>query len=203
MVIADRHVRVNERIRAKEVRVIDDEGKQLGIMPPYEALKVARAAGLDLVEVSPTANPPVCRIIDYGKYQYQQSKRQQEARKHQKSLGLKEIKMRINTSEHDLEVKRNNALRFLQDGNKVKATVIFRGRENTHRDLGYQLLRRLVEQIGEVGIVEAGPRSEGPTLSAILAPKKGSAKSAPATRPATNSARMPTPATKPATTSES
>ena len=178
--------------------MIDQEGKQLGIMPPYEALKLARGTGLDLVEVSPTANPPVCRIIDYGKYQYQQSKRQAEAKKHQKSMGLKEIKMRINTSEHDLEVKRNNALRFLQEGNKVKATVMFRGRENTHRDLGYQLLRRLVEQIADVGMVEAGPKSEGPTLSAILAPKKGSVKAGPpATRPAPKVGGSVPPATKP------
>src|SRR5260370_25097854 len=114
--IADRFVRINDRIRAKEVRVIDEEGKQLGIMPPFEALKLARGQGLDLVEVAPTASPPVCRIINYGNYLYQLSKRQHEARKHQKSIELQEVKFRPRTGEHDFEVKRNKILQFLQDG---------------------------------------------------------------------------------------
>ncbi len=174
--IADRFVRVNERIRAKEVRVIDEEGKQLGIMPPGEALKTAREQNLDLVEVSPTANPPVCRIINYGKYLYQLSKRQHEARKHQKSSGLKEVKLRPRTSEHDLGVKRNRILRFLKDGSKVKATVMFRGREMAHRDLGFQMLQRLIEEVAEAGQVETRPRLEGPNLTTILAPKKAAGK---------------------------
>jgi translation initiation factor IF-3 len=176
--IADRYVRVNERIRAREIRVIDEEGKQLGIMPPYEALKLARERGLDLVEVSASATPPVCRIINYGKYLYQLSKRQHEARKHQRSSGLKEVKFSPRTGEHDIEVKRSQMLRFLQEGSKVKATVEFRGREMAHRDLGWKLLERLISDIGETGQVEIRPKQEGRNLSTILAPKKAGAKGA-------------------------
>jgi len=174
--IADRFVRVNERIRAREIRVVDDEGKQLGIMPPYEALKVARERGLDLVEVSPTANPPVCRIINYGKYLYQLNKRQHEARKHQRSVELKEVKFRPRTSEHDFQTKRNHIVDFLKDGSKVKATIMFRGREMAHRDLGWQMIQRLVQELEEVGQVESRPKQEGPNLSTIIAPKKVSGK---------------------------
>jgi len=167
--------------------VIDEEGNQLGIMPPFEALKSAKGQGLDLVEVAPTANPPVCRIINYGKYLYQLSKRQHEARKHQKSVGLKEVKMRPRTSTHDFETKRNKVLDFLQEGAKVKVTIMFRGREMAHRDLGWNMLERLIQEIGENGQVEARPRQEGPNLSTIIAPKKaagkGSAPAAPAARP--------------------
>ncbi len=174
--IADRYVRTNERIRAREIRVIDEEGKQLGIMAPFEALKLARNQGLDLVEVAPTANPPVCRIINYGKYLYQQNKRQHEARKHQKSIELKEVKFRPRTSEHDFQVKRNRIVGFLKEGNKVKATVMFRGRENAHRDIGYHMIERLIQEVSETGQVESRPRQEGPFLTAILAPKKVAAK---------------------------
>ncbi len=167
---------MNERIRAREIRVVDDEGKQLGIMPPFEALKIARERGLDLVEVSPTAKPPVCRIINYGKFLYQQSKRQHEARKHQRSTGLKEVKFSPRTGEHDLEVKRNQMLRFLREGAKVKATVEFRGREMAHRDLGWKMLDRLVQEIEEAGQVEARPRQEGRNLFMIIAPKKAAGK---------------------------
>jgi translation initiation factor IF-3 len=163
---------VNERIRAREVRVVDDDGNQLGIMPPYEALKVARERGLDLVEVSPTANPPVCRIINYGKYLYQLSKRQHEARKHQRSIEMKEVKFRPRTSEHDFETKRNHIVEFLQAGNKVKATIMFRGREMAHRNLGWEMMQRLINELGEAVQVETRPKQEGPNLSAILAPKK-------------------------------
>ena len=172
---------MNERIRAREIRVIDEEGAQLGIMAPYEALKTARSQGLDLVEVAPTANPPVCRIINYGKYLYQLNKRQHEARKNQKSIGLKEVKMRPRTSVHDFETKRNKVLEFLEEGAKVKVTIMFRGRENAHRDLGFKMLDRLIEEVGEGGQVEARPRLEGPNLSTIIAPsKKTGGKSAPA-----------------------
>ena len=190
--IADRFVRVNERIRAREIRVIDEEGQQLGIMPPFEALKMARSQGLDLVEVAPTANPPVCRIINYGKYLYQLSKRQHEARKHQKSIGLKEVKMRPRTSAHDFETKRNKVIEFLQEGAKVKVTIMFRGREMAHRDLGFKMMERLVQEVGEVGQVETRPRLEGPNLSTIIAAKKAVAKSASTPRPA---APPPAPAT--------
>jgi len=156
--------------------VIDEDGAQLGIMPPSEALKVARGKGLDLVEVAPSANPPVCRIINYGKYLYQLNKRQHEARKHQKSVELKEVKFRPRTSGHDFEVKRNRITRFLLEGSKVKATVMFRGRENAHREIGFNMLQRLIEELDEVGQVESRPRQEGPTLAAILAPKKATGK---------------------------
>jgi len=176
--IADRFVRVNERIRAKEIRVIDEEGNQLGIMTPFDALKSAKSQGLDLVEVAPTANPPVCRIINYGKYLYQLSKRQHEARKHQKSIGLKEVKMRPRTSTHDLETKRNKVVEFLQEGAKVKITIMFRGREMAHRNLGFDMMERLIQDVGDAGQVEARPRLEGPNLTTILAPKKAAGKSA-------------------------
>jgi translation initiation factor IF-3 len=156
--------------------VIDEEGNQLGIMPPFEALKMAKSQGLDLVEVAPTANPPVCRIINYGKYLYQLSKRQHEARKHQKSIGLKEVKMRPRTSTHDFETKRNKVLDFLQEGAKVKVTIMFRGREMAHRDLGFNMIERFIQEVGDAGQVEARPRLEGPNLTTILAPKKAAGK---------------------------
>ncbi len=191
-VIADRFVRVNERIRAREIRVIDEEGNQLGIMAPAEALKTARNQGLDLVEVAPTANPPVCRIINYGKYLYQLNKRQHEARKHQKSVELKEVKFRVRTSGHDFEVKRDHILKFLHDGNKVKATIMFRGREMAHRDLGLQMMQRLVDELGETGQLETRPKLEGPNLTAIIAPKKVTGKGAPApSRAAAGAASAP------------
>jgi translation initiation factor IF-3 len=186
---------VNERIRAREIRVIDEEGKQLGIMPPFEALKSARSQGLDLVEVAPTANPPVCRIINYGKYLYQLNKRQHEARKHQKSVGLKEVKMRPRTSAHDFETKRNKVLEFLQEGAKVKITIMFRGREMAHRDLGFNMVERLIQEVGEAGQVETRPRLEGPNLTTILAPKKAAAKAVtPSARPSASQPSAPPPA---------
>lgn len=145
-------------------------------MPPYEALKVAREKGLDLVEVSPTANPPVCRIINYGKFLYQQSKREHEARKHQKSMELKEVKFRPRTGEHDFEVKRTKMVDFLKEGDKVKATIMFRGRENAHREIGHQMMERLIESLADVGQVETRPKQEGPNLSAVFAPKKAGGK---------------------------
>ena len=171
--IANKFVRINDRIRAKEIRVIDEEGNQVGILPPYEALKVAKEKGLDLVEVSPTANPPVCRIINYGKFLYQQSKREHEARKHQKSMELKEVKFRPRTGEHDFETKRTKMADCLKEGDKVKATIMFRGRENAHREIGHQMMERLIELLSEVGQVETRPKQEGPNLSAVFAPKKG------------------------------
>jgi len=193
MSIADRFVRINERIRAREIRVINEEGGQLGIMPPHEALKIARGQGLDLVEVAPTANPPVCRIINYGKYLYQLSKRQHEARKHQKSIELKEVKMRPRTSTHDFETKRNKVIEFLREGAKVKVTIMFRGREMAHRDLGFKMMERLAGEVSEVGMVETRPKIEGPNLSTIIAAKKVPGKGAPpqASRPAV----APSPAT--------
>ncbi len=154
------------------MRVIDSEGQQLGILPPFEALKKAREQNLDLVEISPTAQPPVCRIMDYGKYLYEQEKKERAAKKHQKVITVKEVKFRINVDEHDYEFKKNHVLRFLDEGDKVKATIFFRGREMTHTNLGREILDRLIKDVGDKGIVEFRPRMEGNTLHAILAPKK-------------------------------
>jgi translation initiation factor IF-3 len=159
-------------IRAKEVRVVDEEAGQLGIMTPEKALEFARAKELDLVEVAPTANPPVCRIMNYGKFQYQKSKRAHEAKKHQKQVILKEVKFRPKTEEHDFQFKKNNIARFLTDGNKAKATVVFRGREMTHQELGRKLMDRLVQELTDVAEVERPPKMEGYALVAIFNPKK-------------------------------
>jgi translation initiation factor IF-3 len=166
---------MNERIRAREVRVIDDEGKQIGVMPPFEALKMAREKNLDLVEISPTAQPPVVRIMDYGKFLYQQEKREREAKKHQKTITVKEVKFRINVDDHDYETKKNHVLRFLDEGDKVKATIFFRGREMTRQGLGREILERLIKDVEHKGLVEFRPRQEGNTLHLILAPKKETA----------------------------
>lgn len=152
--------------------MIGADSTQLGIMAPDQALRLAQEQGLDLVEVSPDASPPVCRILDYGKYRYQINKKAQEAKKKQKIIQVKEVKFRPKTDEHDYEFKRNNIIRFLNKGKKVKATVIFRGRENQHRDIGYRILTRIRQDVLEFGVVETEPRQEGPFLDMILAPKK-------------------------------
>jgi translation initiation factor IF-3 len=154
------------------VRVIDDEGNQLGVMAPYEALKIAREKTLDLVEVSPTAQPPVCRIMDFGKYLYEQEKKERAAKKHQHVITIKEVKFRINVDEHDYSTKKNHVLRFLGEGDKVKATIFFRGREMTRQPLGRKILERLITELGDKAIVEFRPRQEGNTMHVILAPPK-------------------------------
>lgn len=163
---------MNERIRAREVRVIDDEGQQIGVLPPFEALKKAREKGLDLVEISPTANPPVCRIMDYGKFLYEQEKKERAAKKKQKVIVVKEVKFSVNVDEHDYEFKKNNVIRFLGEGDKVKASLRFRGREMAHTNLGRNVLDRLVKDVGDRAIVEFRPRMEGNTMHLILAPAK-------------------------------
>ena len=180
----EKKLRINDRIRAREIRVIGAEGAQLGIMTPDQALRLAQEAGLDLVEVSPESSPPVCRILDYGRYRYQLNKKAQDARKKQRTIQVKEVKFRPKTDEHDYDFKRNNIIRFLSKGKKVKATVIFRGRENVHRDIGYRILNRIRQEVDEHGLVEAEPRQEGPFLYLILAPKKWSGATAPASQPA-------------------
>src|SRR5215472_15764507 len=163
---------MNERIRAREIRVIDADGNQLGIMAPFDAVKRAREQNLDLVEISPNAVPPVCRIMDYGKFLYEQEKKERAARKNQKQIVLKEVKCSINVDEHDYVTKRNHVLRFLGEGDKVKASLRFRGREMAHQNLGRDVLDRLIREVGEKGIVEFRPRMEGNTMHAILAPPK-------------------------------
>ena len=155
----DDRTRVNERIRVREIRVIDDTGQQLGIMPPPQALAIAKQKGLDLVEISPTAVPPVCRIMDFGKYQYQEQKRAREARKHQKVIEVKEIKFRPKVDEHDYQFKKKHIERFLEDGDKVKATIFFRGREMAHPEIGRRILERLVQELSEVAVAESMPRT--------------------------------------------
>ncbi len=164
--------RINEEIRAREVRVVDGEGSQLGIFSPRDALRLAEERHLDLVEIAPAAKPPVCKIMDFGKYKYEQSKREKEARKKQKTISVKEVKLRPNIEDHDFEVKARNATRFLKDGDKVKATIIFRGREIVHTQLGQQLLKRLAEYVKEYSLVERQPRLEGRNMIMILSPKQ-------------------------------
>lgn len=170
--IDKRYIRTNERIRVREIRVIDDQGNQLGILTPFDALKIAREKSLDLVEVSPTAQPPVCRIMDFGKFMYEQEKKERAAKKNQKIITIKEVKFRINVDEHDYQTKKNHALRFLGDGDKVKATIFFRGREMSRQALGREILTRLIGDLGDKATVESMPRQEGNTLHLILAPPK-------------------------------
>jgi translation initiation factor IF-3 len=144
----------------------------MGIMAPFDALKIARERGLDLVEISPNAVPPVCRIQDYGKYLYEKDKSDRAARKKQKVIVIKEVKFSVTVDEHDYQTKKNMAVRFLGDGDKVKASLRFRGRQMAHRDLGYKIINRLIMDIGDAGIVEFMPRMEGTTLHAIIAPTK-------------------------------
>ena len=169
---AKQMIRINERIRAREIRVIDEHGEQLGILPPFEALKMARDRGLDLVEVSPNAVPPVCRIQDYGRFLYEKDKSENAARKKQKVIVVKEVKFSVTVDEHDYQTKKNQCVRFLNEGDKVKASLRFRGRQMSHRELGYNIINRLIADIGEACIVEFMPRMEGTTLHAILAPSK-------------------------------
>jgi translation initiation factor IF-3 len=165
-------IRTNERIRAREIRVIDENGEQLGVMAPFDALKMARERSLDLVEISPNAVPPVCKIQDYGKYLYEKDKSDRAARKKQKVIVIKEVKFSVTVDEHDYQTKKNQAVRFLGEGDKVKASLRFKGRQMAHRDLGYKIINRLILDIGDAGLVEFMPRMEGTTLHAILAPSK-------------------------------
>ena len=155
-----------------EVRVIGDDGEQLGIMHTRDAVRMARERGLDLVEVAATAQPPVCRIIDYGKFQYENSKKQKEAKKKQVTITVKEVKFRPGTDDHDYRFKMKHARQWLEEGDKVKGTIFFRGREITHRELGAALLERLEKDLLDVGEVEARPRMEGNQMFLIFAPKK-------------------------------
>jgi translation initiation factor IF-3 len=160
----------------REIRVIDDTGQQLGIMAPPQALALAKTKGLDLVEISPTAVPPVCRIMDFGKYQYEQQKRARAAKKHQKVIEVKEIKFRPKVDEHDYQFKRKHIERFLAEGDKVKATIFFRGRENAHPEIGHRILDRLISDLTDVAVTETAPQKEGNQLHTILAPRPGGAR---------------------------
>ncbi|MEG6571891.1 translation initiation factor IF-3 [[Clostridium] cellulosi] len=162
---------INEEIKDREVRVIDADGNQLGIMPTREALKISAEKNLDLVKIAPKATPPVCRIMDYGKYRFELAKKEKEARKNQKVVDVKEIRMSLNIDTHDLQTKVNHAHQFLKSGNKVKVTVRFRGREMAHTELGGNLLARFAEACADYASLEKQPKLEGRSMSLFLAPK--------------------------------
>ncbi|WP_417247205.1 translation initiation factor IF-3 [Celeribacter sp.] len=162
--------RVNERIRAPEIRLIGAEGENVGVVTPARAMDMAAEAGLDLVEISPNANPPVCKIMDYGKFKYEQQKRESEARKKQKTIEIKEVKFRPGTDVHDYQVKMRNVVKFLENGDKVKVTLRFRGREMAHQDLGRQLLERVAEDTKELGKIENMPKMEGRQMIMMIGP---------------------------------
>lgn len=169
-IISKEHL-INDEIRAKEVRLVGAEGEQIGIKPIREALQMAIDLNLDLVNVAPTAKPPVCRIMDYGKFRYEQQKKEKEARKNQKIVDIKEVWFRANIEEHDFQTKLRNVIKFLKDGDKVKCSVRFRGREITHADIGKKILDRVKEEVAELSTVERLPKLEGRSMIMILAPK--------------------------------
>jgi translation initiation factor IF-3 len=171
-----KQLRVNERIIAKEVRLVGEKGEQLGIMPLVQAREVARKHNLDLVEVAPTSVPPVCRLLDYGKYKYEQAKKDQQARRSQKVSLLREVRLRPKIGIHDFEAKARTAKKLLTDGDKVKLTLMFRGRETTHPELGWKVLQRMVESLSDVASLERQPIMEGRRMNIILAPASSKAK---------------------------
>ncbi|MFU8838468.1 MAG: translation initiation factor IF-3 [Thiohalomonadaceae bacterium] len=168
----EKQTRMNDDIRVPEVRLIADDGEQVGVVPTAKALEMAVEAGLDLVEVSPDAKPPVCRIMDYGKFLFELRKKQSVAKKKQKQVQVKEIKFRPGTEEGDYQVKLRNLTRFLDDGDRVKVTLRFRGREMAHQELGRDLLKRIEGDLAELGTVEQFPRMEGRQMVMLIAPKK-------------------------------
>jgi len=168
--VAAKH-RVNHLIRVPEVRVIGPEGEQLGVLKTSDALKQSKELGYDLVEVAPNSDPPVCRIMDFGKFKYEQSKKEHKIRQHQKSTQVKEIKLRPRTDKHDLETKIRQVRSFIAEGNKTKVTVMFRGREMANQQLGRAAMERVIEEVSEFGTIESAPRMEGRNLYMIVAPK--------------------------------
>ena len=163
--------RVNDRIRSPEVRLIGAEGENIGVVPPARAMALAQEAGLDLVEISPNAEPPVCKIMDFGKFKYEQQKREAEARKKQKTIEIKEVKFRPGTDIHDYDVKMRNVVKFLENGDKVKVTLRFRGREMAHQQLGMDLLNRVAADVEELGKIENMPRLEGRQMVMMIGPR--------------------------------
>ena len=171
LTISSKELQINEQIRDKEIRVIDSDGSQLGIMPSKKAMELAEQKNLDLVKIAPQATPPVCKIIDYGKYRFEQSKREKEQRKNQRVVEIKEVRLSLNIDTHDFETKKNHAMRFISEGNKVKASIRFRGREMGHPELGLEIMKRFSEAMAEVANVERQPKLEGRTMMMFLAPK--------------------------------
>jgi len=163
--------RINDGIRALEIRVIAEDGAQLGIMTPAQAVRIAEEKGLDVVEVSPTANPPVCRIMDYGKYKFMEAKREHAARAKQKNIVVKEVKFRPRTDDHDFDFKVKHILRFLEEGDKVKVVVMFRGREVVHRDIGFRIIEDVLGRVADKCVVEKPAGIDGRDMHAIISPK--------------------------------
>ncbi len=188
-----RNLRINERIRVREVRLIDENNEQLGVMPTRDALSLAQSRGLDLVEVAPTAQPPVCRLLDYGKFRYDQGKREREQRKTQKTITIKELRLYPKMSEHDQETRVKAARRFLEEGHKVKFVVQFKGRENAHTELGREMLTAISELLRDVGTLEQTPRLEGRNMSMMVVQRTDRARTAP--RPPRDVAPEAAPAT--------
>ena len=181
---AEPRTRVNETIRVPQVRLIDDDGSQIGVKARDEALEYAWAKNLDLVEVAPDANPPVCRVMDYGKYRYDQEQKQKLARKHQSTITIKEIKLRPKIDPHDYATKKGHVVRFLRQRDKVKVTIMFRGREMSHPERGRALLERLAEDVSELGVIESAPIQDGRNMVMLLAPVR----ELPPTKPGANEA---------------
>jgi translation initiation factor IF-3 len=165
-------VRINEKIRADTVRLIGPDGEQVGIVKLSEALEYADRLNLDLVEVAPMASPPVCKVMDFGKYRYEQEQKAKEARKHQTTISIKEIKLRPKIDDHDFDTKRGHVERFLKKGDKVKLTIMFRGRELVHPHLGERLLRRMADDLAQIGEIESEPNLDGRNMVMMLAPKR-------------------------------
>ncbi|MEM9715713.1 MAG: translation initiation factor IF-3 [Pseudomonadota bacterium] len=162
--------RANDRITSPEIRLIGPNGENVGVVSPRRGMELAEAAGLDLVEISPNAKPPVCKVMDLGKYKYEQQKREAEARKKQKTIDVKEVKFRPNTDTHDFDVKMRSVMKFLENGDKVKVTMRFRGREMAHQNLGLDLLKRVESEVGDAGKIEARPKTEGRQMTMMIAP---------------------------------
>ena len=162
---------INEEIRDREVRVVDQNGEQLGVMSSREALALAEERQLDLVKIAPQARPPVCKLMDYGKYRFEQSKKEREFRKNQKVITVKEVRLSATIEDHDVDVKFKNAVKFLKDGNKVKVTIRFRGRQITHSEIGRQVMNEFAERIKEYGTVDKAPQIEGRNMSMFISPR--------------------------------
>ena len=170
--IATKELQINEQIRDSEVRLIGSDGEQLGVVPTREAQRLADEKELDLVKIAPQARPPVCKLMDYGKYRFEQSKREREIRKNQKVITIKEVRLSATIEDHDVDVKFKNAVKFLKDGNKVKVTIRFRGRQITHSEIGREVMKQFAERIKEYGNVERAPLIEGRNMTMLIAPRE-------------------------------
>jgi translation initiation factor IF-3 len=189
---------VNERIRVPQVRLISETGDQVGVIPTEQALRYAQERDLDLVEVAPDARPPVCRVLDYSKYKYEQEQKAKAARRHQKQVNVREIKLRPKIATNDYETKKNHVVRFLKGDDRVKVTIMFRGREQTHPERGERLLMRLAEDVADLGTVEQSPQQDGRNMTMLLAPSKKKPEEAPANGEAPAAAEPPAAADPPA-----